>query len=61
MTFAARGAGTSAVEVTNISKHGFWLLIGEKEVFFPFETYPWFRYAPVGKILRVELPSEHHL
>lgn len=61
MTFAARGAGTSAVEVTNISKHGFWLLIGEQEVFLPFETYPWFRYAPVGKILHVERPSEHHL
>ena len=28
---------------------------------FPFETYPWFRDAPVGKILHVELPSEHHL
>jgi hypothetical protein len=61
MAYAMRGADISAVEVTNISKHGFWLLIGEQEVFLPFETFPWFREAPVGKILHVELPSEHHL
>ena len=61
MAYAMRGADISAVEVTNISKHGFWLLIGEKEVFLPFETFPWFREAPVGKILHVELPSENHL
>jgi hypothetical protein len=61
MTFAAHGGGTSAVEVTNISKHGFWLLIDEQEVFLPFETFPWFREAPVGKILHVEFPSERHL
>lgn len=61
MTFAARGAGTSAVEVTNISKHGFWLLIDDQEVFLPFETFPWFREAPVGKLIHVELPSVNHL
>ncbi len=61
MTYAKRGAAISAVEVTNISKHGFWLLLGEKELFLPFETFPWFREAPVRKILHVELPSQHHL
>ena len=61
MAYAAPGADISAVEVTNISKHGFWLLMGEQEVFLPFETFPWFREAPVGKVLHVELPSEHHL
>jgi hypothetical protein len=61
MTFAARGANTSAVEVTNISKHGFWLLIDDREAFLPFETFPWFKEAPVGKLIHVELPSAHHL
>jgi hypothetical protein len=61
MRYAAHGGDTSAVEVTNISKHGFWMLIGSEEVFLPFETFPWFRDAPVGKILQVEFPSEHHL
>jgi hypothetical protein len=61
MAYAAPGADILAVEVTNISKHGFWLIIREQEVFLPFETFPWFREAPVGKVLHVELPSEHHL
>ncbi|MEA5113127.1 MAG: DUF6429 family protein [Geobacteraceae bacterium] len=61
MRYATHGDDTSAVEVTNISKHGFWMLLGSEEVFLPFETFPWFQEAPVGKILNVELPSEHHL
>ena len=61
MKYAAHGNDISAAEVTNISKHGFWLLLGAEEVFLPFETFPWFRDAPVGKILHVELPSENHL
>jgi hypothetical protein len=61
MTFAVRGEPTSAVEVTNISVHGFWLLLGEREVFLPFEQFPWFREVPVGKIVHVEQPSEGHL
>jgi hypothetical protein len=52
---------TSAVEVTNVSQHGLWLLIHEKEVFLPFEKFPWFRDAPIGKVLYVELPSAQHL
>lgn len=55
------GADTSPVEVTNVSPHGIWLLIHDKEVFLPFEKFPWFRNAPIGKIVRVELPSERHL
>ena len=61
MTYAARGSATSAVEVTNISQHGFWLLIDEQEFFLPFEMFPLFKEAPVGKLLHVELPSKHHL
>jgi hypothetical protein len=61
MTFAARGIATSAIEVTNISQHGLWLLIDEGEYFLPFETFPWFKDAPVGKLLHVELPSKQHV
>jgi hypothetical protein len=52
---------TSAVEVTNISKHGLWLLLNEHEFFLSFEQFPWFKEAPIGKILHVELPSAQHL
>jgi len=50
-----------AVEVTNVSKHGFWLLLGGEELFVPFAMFPWFRDAPIGKLTEVELPSPHHL
>jgi hypothetical protein len=61
MTYAQPRSAISAVEVTNISGHGLWLFIHDQEVFLPFETFPWFREAPVGKILHVEMPSQHHL
>ncbi len=55
------GIATSEAEVTNISKHGFWLFLGDRELFLPFEEFPWFRNAPVGSILKVERPQPHHL
>jgi hypothetical protein len=36
------GAATSEVEVTNISQHGFWLLLDGRELFLPFDEFPWF-------------------
>jgi len=42
MTSAKLGKRTSEVEVTNVSSHGFWLLIGDKERFLAFEHFPWF-------------------
>ena len=61
MKSKARGASTSDVEVTNISKHGFWLLVGDKELFLPFREFPWFQGAAVSDILNVERPQPHHL
>ncbi len=61
MTSAAPGISTSPVEVTNISKHGFWLLLENEELFLPFSEFPWFQDVPVGKILHVELPTANHL
>jgi len=49
------------VEVTNISRHGFWLFLDNRELFLPFEEFPWFRDAPVGAILNVERPHSLHL
>jgi hypothetical protein len=61
MKSAAHGQSTSRVEVTNVSTHGFWILIGEQELFAPFKEFPWFKDASIGEITRVELPSPHHL
>ncbi len=51
----------SAVEVTNISRHGFWLLVDEEELLRPFEHFPWFKSATVEQITEVERPSANHL
>jgi len=55
------GAVTSEAEVTNISRHGFWLLLDGRELFLPFEEFPWFKRAPVEAILRLERPRPGHL
>lgn len=51
---------TSAVDVTNISSHGVWLLAGDKEFFMSHEDFPWFKNVPVGKVLNVEEPAPGH-
>lgn len=52
---------TSRAEVTNISPNGIWLLLDERELFLSFTEFPWFRDAPVSRILEVETPSSGHL
>lgn len=61
MKSAALGPSTSPVEVTNVSAHGFWLFVGERELFVPFKNFPWFQDASVREITNVQLPSPHHL
>ena len=55
------GDDTSVAEVTNISLHGIWLFVGEKEYFLSHEQFPWFRNARVAEILHVRLLHGHHL
>ena len=55
------GKSTSGAEVTNISQHGFWILLEERELFVPFNQFPWFRNATIDSILRVEMPHPGHL
>ena len=47
-------------EVSNISGHGIWLLVGDRELFLSYEDFPWFRAAPVCKIVNVEEPRPGH-
>ena len=57
------GQGGSALEaeVTNVSRQGFLLLLGDEELFVSFKDFPWFAEAPIGKLTHVELPQPHHL
>jgi hypothetical protein len=61
MKSVRRGRSTSVVEVGNVSAHGFWLLVGERERFLSFADFPWFRDATIAQLTDVELPSAHHL
>ena len=61
MKSAQRGKSTSAVEVTNVSGNGFWLLLDTEEVFVEFKQFPWFKEAAIGQLLNVERPATHHL
>ena len=55
------GASTADVEVTSISRHGFWLYLGGRELFVSFQEFPWFADAPVAKVTNVKWPSPNHL
>ena len=55
------GTVISAPEVTHVSKHGFWLLLGNEELLLPFEQFPWFRRATIEQISHVEWPAPEHL
>ena len=61
MRSAEPGTSTSAVELANVSPHGFWLLIDDREHYLPFDAFPWFRDATIGQLSRVERPSREHL
>ncbi len=51
----------SSVDIGYISRRGFWLLLDGRELFLPFEKFPWFRDVPVGELLNVTLPHDRHL
>ena len=55
------GKSTFEVEVTNLDRHGLWLLVRDEEFFLPFSQFPWFRDAKIASILNVELLHEKHL
>jgi hypothetical protein len=55
------GNDTSGAEILNISPHGFWLMLGEKEYFLDFDVFPWFRRATLEQLFRVEVTHGDHL
>lgn len=55
------GPATLAAEVTNVSRFGFWLLLGGEELVVPFADFPWFRRATIDQLTNVEWPTPDHL
>jgi len=61
MSSSKHGIPTSGVEVTHVSSHGVWLLADGRELFLSFDHFPWFKDAPIGKIINVEQPATGHV
>ena len=55
------GASTSEIEVSLVSSKGFWLLLGDEELFVSYAEFPWFKQVTVEAIMTVERPSADHL
>ncbi|QQR48954.1 DUF2442 domain-containing protein [bacterium] len=55
------GKSTSIAEVQNISNHGIWILIDDREFFLSFAQYPWFQKATVDQIYDMHFYHEKHL
>ena len=55
------GIVTSGAEVTNVSAHCFWLLLGDEELAVPFAEFPWFKKATIEQLSDVQRPTPDHL
>ncbi len=61
MNLSKVGKSTSKTEITNISPHGIWIYIENKEYFIPFEKFPWFEDGKINEIMEVEILHGYHL
>ena len=61
MRSAKLGKSTSAVELANVSIHGMWILLEDRELYLPFEQFPWFRNGSIGQLANIERPQPDHL
>lgn len=55
------GTGTSAVEVTHVSSRGVWVFVDDRELFLPYDQFPWFLNARIAAVLRVERAAPDRL
>ncbi len=55
------GPVTLGAEVTNVSTHCFWLLLGDEELAVSFSDFPWFRQATIEQLSNVQRLTENHL
>ena len=60
MSLLTHGCSASEPEITNISKHGIWLLTNCNEFFLSYENFPWFKEQPIKSIVNFEEQSLGH-
>ena len=51
------GTVTSGVEVTHVSRHALWLLLGNEELAVPFAQFPWFKSTAIEQLSNVLWPK----
>ena len=55
------GKNTLATSVGAVTPRGFWLVLGERQLFLSFAQFPWFREFTLRELTNVCLPSPEHL
>lgn len=55
------GTVISEVEVSIASSQGFWLLLGDEELFVSYAEFPWFKKATMEELTQIEWPTPDHL
>jgi len=55
------GTGASSVEVTNVSKYGLSILLGDEELHLPYSEFSWFERATIEQVSKIEWPTPDHL
>ena len=61
MSSFKHGDSTSATEVTQITRFGVWILTARgKELFMPYDDFPWFKDQSKQSVRCVEEPSPGH-
>ena len=61
MKLSKRGNVISKIEVLNISVHGIWLMVGDKEFFLSYRDFPWFQDVKISDIQNVQFLHDRHL
>ena len=61
MSSRPHGIATSRTESTNYPGHVESLLLGYRELCVSYHDFPWFKAAPVGKVLKVVEPDKGRL
>ncbi len=61
MKSAERGSATSTAEVVHVSGRGFWIMLDPpgRELYLPFEGFPWFREATIRQLSHIEVERQH--
>ncbi len=61
MSLNVAGKSTSEHEITNISQHGMWIWVNQKEYFISFDDFPMFKNASLESIFKMVFYPPNHL